>query len=291
MQKQKIQYDPNDPTHLSKFNRDLPVPLTEGEMQAYGKQLADLIKRDEDLEAKKKQAASEWAAKIKSNNVEINRIATARSNQEEMRPIECIEVLVGSQVFTYRLDTSANVGQRPAETQDLQGTLPHVTNPNVPDVVVDAPTGDALLDDGQGDDGGNDNVIPFEQPADESDDGETPDAPTGTVYDENDNAIGEGIETSAGDSTFVGAPLMCPLCDEEITEHDETAISKGASVHTACLAETDENSDEGEEKPATPEMKASRLATMKEVSEAKKKGRERSAKKNAGAGAGAKKKK
>jgi len=116
---------PNDNSDwLKTFVRELPVKLTEHELSLYGKMLAEKNKEESGVEERKKETAARYSAELKTIRVEIKRLATARSDEEEMRPVKCAERLRGSQVEIVRLDRNEVVDVRPAEMRDMQSSIP-----------------------------------------------------------------------------------------------------------------------------------------------------------------------
>lgn len=180
---------------LKKFTRELPVDLNDGELQTYGKMLAEKVREKELAEDKKKQATSVHAATIKTISNEIKRIAEARSKGAELRPVACGERLHGNVIEIVRLDTSVVVDTRPADLQDLQTTMPGFDTSDVAE-----PDG---FDDGAGD--SPDNVLPF---------------------------TGANVTSSAGDTVHVGdtEDRADGFDDEPDDERDDESAEAGGGL-------------------------------------------------------------
>ena len=116
--------NPNDEPPLRTFTRELPVKLSEDELQQYGKMLADKVKEEELAEDRKKQVVAAHANGIKDIRIEIKRIADARAKGQELRPVKCHERLRNGVIEIVRLDTNEVVDVRPADLRDLQTTIP-----------------------------------------------------------------------------------------------------------------------------------------------------------------------
>lgn len=108
---------------LKRFSRELPVDLNDGELQAYGRQLAEKVREEELAEEKKKQIASEHTSRIKVIRNEIKRLADSRAKGAELRPVQCGERIKGNVIEVVRLDSYVVVDSRPADLQDLQTTM------------------------------------------------------------------------------------------------------------------------------------------------------------------------
>jgi len=155
---------------LKKFTRELPVELTEAELQSYGRMLADKVNEEKIAEDAAKEENARRRAAIKIVSQEVARLAAARASGKELRGVLCGERLHGNVIEIVRLDTKTVVDTRPASLSDLQVHMPFdASTPSAPDV-----------------DEGRDNVIPFERPSEE---------PTGVM-----------VESSTGDAVYAGAP-------------------------------------------------------------------------------------
>jgi hypothetical protein len=229
------------------------------------------------FEEKKKQIAAEWSTKIKKVQIEIHRLADARSKGEELRPVKCTERINGNVVEIVRLDQNAVVEVRPAEMRDLQTDLADVHGdfaPPTPEGFDEGPR-DMGPDTGDGDReplasdptiDSDENDLPLE------DGGTMQGAPTGVVYDENDQPVGEGVESSSGEGVYVSGEQPCGACGDAITEDDKTSMVDGVLIHTKCepedLSEAERESARASEKHALPTPTMS--ATLGERTEAKK---------------------
>lgn len=188
-------------TKTNTFTRELPVRLSDAELQSYGKMLADKIGEQELAEARKKQSVAEWSGKIKAIENEVKRLADARSKGAELRPVECADRFNAGTVEVVRLDTHEIIDVRPADLRDRQLDLPeldeddhveaagHVGPPEDDGGSMHTSTvGDAVYVGGESpdDDGETDEPAPFEgsedhgeSPSDNgesaADDGETRD--------------------------------------------------------------------------------------------------------------------
>lgn len=225
---------------LRKFSRELPVTLNDGELQAYGRLLADKIHAVELKEDAKKQEMARRGAEIKTYNQEIKRLADARLKGEEVRPVQCEERLHGNVIEVFRLDLGTVVDSRPAGMQDLQTTMPFASS-NGTDGFDEGPRGDQLGND-QPEWRQPDNVLPF----------------TGT-----------DVESSTGDTVHVGDANDR---DEETASEFEDDEPQGFKVDG-----DDEESDDSEE-PSDDEIEGDAEPTASKITAPRKVARDRSAK-------------
>lgn len=186
-------------TTPKKFTRELPVQLTDEEKQKYGKMLADKLQEEKLAEDRAKQIAAGEKAKIKAISTEIARIAAARRDGAELRPVECYESWVNGAIHVIRTDTSEIVEIRPAMFEDRQASFPEYSDaPDSGDPVEPAgeagppgedPPGRMITNPDTGD------QVWTSEPAPEGEDADRVDAG------ESEPADGES-EPSDGDDTF-----------------------------------------------------------------------------------------
>jgi len=199
------------------FQRELPVALTDIELQMQGKILADKVREKEFLVEKRKQLNSEFATKIKAVDLQIKRIADARSKGQELRPVQCRERFHSGTIEVVRLDTKEVVDSRPAELRDLQTSLPGTGVPEIPE---------------------------------DFDAGSSDDIGTGSKSNENENEQTD-VTSSSGDTVSVGAQgadaeaVFCPGCGDVIdldvaddNDPDNSIVAHdGSHWHAGCAAE------------------------------------------------------
>jgi hypothetical protein len=203
--------------NLRQFTRELPVTLNDGELQTYGKMLAEKVREEELAEEKKKQITSEQATKIKAIRNDIKRIADARAKGEELRPVRCAERLHGNVIEIVRLDRNEVVDTRPAELRDLQTTIPGT---EIPDGFDEGPRGDDIGSD----------------------------APT------NGASTGHMATSSVGDEVWThetedvpskdppGADVaLCTYCSKTLGDDDEVEVldKNGTIAHKECHEEAE----------------------------------------------------
>jgi len=105
---------------LRRTRREILHTLTRDEEHAYGQKLAKEERAWDVLDAKRKDVLAQYKGKLSEISTEIARLTSALNAHEEMRNTEVLDVLVGSQVVTYRADTLEVVDQRPASYADAQ---------------------------------------------------------------------------------------------------------------------------------------------------------------------------
>lgn len=131
---------------IREFERELPVRLNDGELQTYGKMLADKVKERSAVDEKRKAVNKGYQAQIAKIDEEANRLADARSKGEELRMVRCQERWRAGVVEVIRLDTMAVCDVRPATPDDRQPDLFDTGADG--SVLDDGPRGDALVADG-----------------------------------------------------------------------------------------------------------------------------------------------
>lgn len=128
----------------AKFTRDLPVQLTQSELQAHGARLARKVKDLELVKERKAKEARKLSLEIKEIELEIKRIADARDKGEELRPVTCAERVHGNVMEVVRLDTGAVIEARPLRYDEMQTSIPGTDDPYAGE---DVPTPEAPTDD------------------------------------------------------------------------------------------------------------------------------------------------
>lgn len=111
---------PTEPAKLRTYKREIPIELTDHEVELYGRKLAKKKSDRDGLTDKAKQVAATYKGEIAAVTAEVNRLAEAINTGKELRNTEVYDELVGSQVFTKRKDTDEVIDQRPASFADEQ---------------------------------------------------------------------------------------------------------------------------------------------------------------------------
>ena len=109
-----------DPNRLRTYKREIPVDLTDHEIELYGRKLAAKKRERDGVVEKAKQTAATYKGQIADISAEVDRLAAAINTGKELRNTEVYDVLEGSQVFTKRSDTNEVIDQRPAGYADEQ---------------------------------------------------------------------------------------------------------------------------------------------------------------------------
>lgn len=198
------------------FDRELPVTLTDSELQTYGGMLASKVRELEQLSDRKKQVVLEWSTKIKAVDQEIKRIADVRAKGEELRPVKCIERWEGGVIQTIRLDTSEVVDVRPASMHDAQTSL------------MDEAAEEAGEASQTSTEVGNGADWPAEL---------DPNAP---VKDEEGNQVGELVQSSTGADVYVstdGGEVQEEIGSEPLRIYEVDNETGQATELTASIAE------------------------------------------------------
>jgi hypothetical protein len=217
----------------NEFVRELPVVLTEEEKQSYGKQLAEKVNEQALLEDRKKQANAEWSTKIKKVDIEITRLASARSKGEELRPVKCFERLKGNVVEIVRVDRDEVVESRAAEMRDLQTEFPDISDaggtPTPSNFNGDEPIGPQTTEENF------DARSTEERLADSAaqNDDETPDNVVQGDFGGEVEMVGETVENDTG-TAYVSGEQPCAACGNPIADDDKTSMVDGALIHTSC---------------------------------------------------------
>lgn len=114
------------PDDIQKFTRILPVDLTDGEIQNFGRELAAKLGDIEEIEdrlALAKEQAKDAKKPIFERIEELRRMLDAKSKD---KPVECEQHFdfATNTVEYYRLDTSARYDVRPMTPEERQRPLP-----------------------------------------------------------------------------------------------------------------------------------------------------------------------
>jgi hypothetical protein len=105
---------------LKRFRRELPHKLTRDEVHDYGQKLAGKEREWSALDEKRKGIAQQYRGDLAKVEADIQRLTAAVDTGKELRNTEVVNVLVGSQVFTYSLESGEVVDQRAADHTDTQ---------------------------------------------------------------------------------------------------------------------------------------------------------------------------
>lgn len=111
---------PTDPTRIRTYKREIPIELTDHEIEIAGRQLAAKKRARDELTEKAKKVAAQYKGELAAISAEVDRLAAAINTGKELRNTEVYDVLEGSQVFTKRSDTNEVIDQRPAGYADEQ---------------------------------------------------------------------------------------------------------------------------------------------------------------------------
>ena len=115
---------------LRTYKREIPVILTNREVELYGRQLASKKRERDTLTEKAKQTAQGFKGQVGELSSEIDRLAVAIDSGKELRAVAVYDELDGSQVFTKRVDTDELVDQRPAGFHDKQADMFETDEPD-----------------------------------------------------------------------------------------------------------------------------------------------------------------
>lgn len=107
---------------LRKHRREVPHKLTRDEVHDYGQKLASKEREYSALDEKRKSIAQQYRGDMAKVEADIARLTSAIDTGKELRNTEVVDVLVGSQVFTYTLD-GVQIDQRAADHADTQDDL------------------------------------------------------------------------------------------------------------------------------------------------------------------------
>lgn len=136
---------------IRKFERELPVPMTEEEVITRAKEQSKLELETIEAESEIKRIRDEANAEVKElkeglteQRAHIRKIARAVRSGEEFRMVACEERLSEDSVHveTVRLDTNAVVDKRPANDVDRQMTLDDQIQDGVDRVAKDTEAAD-----------------------------------------------------------------------------------------------------------------------------------------------------
>lgn len=114
---------------IRRTRREVSVQLSNDESRQYGKQLARRkIERDA-VEEKRKGVNAQFKGQLAEKDSEIDRLTAAIDTGSELRSLDVFDVLAGSQVITYRVDTHELVDQRPASYEQAD-MFPELVEPD-----------------------------------------------------------------------------------------------------------------------------------------------------------------
>lgn len=119
-----------DKNKLRTYKREIPVNLSNREVELYGRQLASKKRERDTLTEKAKQTAQGFKGQVGELSSEIDRLAVAIDSGKELRAVAVYDELDGSQVFTKRVDNDELVDQRPAGFHDKQADMFEVDEPD-----------------------------------------------------------------------------------------------------------------------------------------------------------------
>lgn len=107
----------------------LPVKLTESEIADRGKKAAAARLRVAEIEAKKKEAADHWKAKLELAENERDEFLDVIATGSEDREVECIETFEfrAGLVTVVRADTGEKIRERAMTSSERQPSLPGTT--------------------------------------------------------------------------------------------------------------------------------------------------------------------
>jgi len=146
-----VMNDDDQPTSLDghkilrRTRREILHQLTRDEEHAYGQKLAREERAWDVLDAKRKDVVAQFKGELSKISTEIARLTSALNAHEELRNTEVLDVLVGSQVVTYRADTLEVVDQRPASYADAQEDMFPSDEDAVGDAIEDEPVGEMAV--------------------------------------------------------------------------------------------------------------------------------------------------
>ncbi len=105
--------------------KQLPVSLTREELALKSDQLAAKIHEGKDLENDLSRVKADYKSRLEDNKSEIDKLACAVRDKEEMRQVQVIERRdeFHRSIETVRVDTSEVVEIRPMTVQEMQGDL------------------------------------------------------------------------------------------------------------------------------------------------------------------------
>lgn len=108
-------------TMISRFNRNLEVPLTDEEIQAKGQELAQLHADANQLRDNKSEIMKKLKGEIDEVEAKIEATAKAIRHKAEERPIECTEARneTKTTIEVIRVDTQEVVASRPMTMEEL----------------------------------------------------------------------------------------------------------------------------------------------------------------------------
>lgn len=239
------------------FKRDLPVKLSDEEMQRNGKHLAEKTKLREQIQKKAKEIATQYAAEVKKVEGEISRLAEIGATGAELREVECGERYHGNVVEIVRFDRDQNHKDAVIEARALTTAEQQVGIPG-----LDPAQPGASDDEGeQSGDGDGD------APDDEDDGAAVLQFPGVRNNGPAQGAPGAMATSSTGGKVWVGGEevdreeVEGKTADDETNEPEPTILTApgGAPKYTEEPEERDE--DESDERivdasPATSERKA-----------------------------------
>lgn len=111
---------------VERIVRTLRCDLTPDEVSERGDRAAHLLAKRDEKDADRKAAQSQMGAQIKELESELRRVSTEVRDRAAFRPVEC-EVrfdYARGRVITVRLDTGAQIDERPMESHERQAPLP-----------------------------------------------------------------------------------------------------------------------------------------------------------------------
>jgi hypothetical protein len=107
------------------IEQTLKVKLTDDELLKYGDDLAKLTDEMKDIEDAKKEAASNFKAKLDVIEGEIHRVSAKIRDKQELRLVKCVEQSDSEtkRVNTVRSDTGEIVSWRNMTQEEMQRKL------------------------------------------------------------------------------------------------------------------------------------------------------------------------
>jgi len=107
---------------IRRKERNLPVPLTEGEHHDRSVELAAVLEAKDALDAAIRAQKEAWKTERKELDARERVLRTAVISHDELRPVMCIELLSPERmrVEVVRLDTMASIESRQAQQTDMQ---------------------------------------------------------------------------------------------------------------------------------------------------------------------------